>query len=318
MPDVSHPARSAQSLPQQSSADAAPFVSVIIPIYNDADRLVGCLEALAAQTYPRSRFEVIVVDNGSTDHIQSVAARFPWVRLLSESKPGSYAARNTGLASAVGEIVAFTDADCLPAPTWLASGVQVLSSSKGVGLVGGAIRVTFESPNRPTLSELYDRIFDFDQERFLKRGKFACTANVFSYTNLARQVGAFDGGMRSVGDRDWGNRVAAAGYELAFAKDAIVAHPARPTVRELLHKRLRVAGGHHVRAKKRTWPLLRFLHALMRQVVWNPFSGAARIWEKIGDVPVVTKLRVLALYIFLCDAEAVERVRLQFGGEPRR
>jgi hypothetical protein len=56
----------------------------------------------------------------------------------------------------------------------------------------------------------------------------------------------------------------------------------------------------------------------MRQVVWNPFSGAARIWEKIGDVPVVTKLRVLALYIFLCDAEAVERVRLQFGGEPRR
>jgi cellulose synthase/poly-beta-1,6-N-acetylglucosamine synthase-like glycosyltransferase len=318
MADVKHTATNLRAVPRTSDATATPSVSIIIPVYNDAPRLARCLTALEAQTYPRSKVEVIVIDNGSTDDVAEVVGRFPEVRLLSELKPGSYAARNTGLQSATGEVVAFTDADCLPDPTWLANGVQALRKDPACGLVGGAIRVTFRSPQKPTLSELYDRIFDFDQERFIARGNFACTANVFSYTNLARKVGAFDGGMRSVGDRDYGNRVAAAGYELTFADDAVVAHPARPTIHDLLHKRLRVAGGHHTRALKRSWPRLRFLHAILRQVALNPFSGAARIWQKVPERSFITKLRILALYVFLCEAEAVERIRLQFGGEPRR
>jgi glycosyltransferase involved in cell wall biosynthesis len=294
-------------------------LSVVIPCLNE-ESAISEVVGWAWEGIERSgrSGEVIVVDNGSTDDVGDVVARFPSVRLLSEAVPSSYAARNTGLAAAAGEIVAFTDADCLPDANWLASGVETLRTHDRCGLVGGAIRVTFGSPENPTLSELYDRIFDFDQERFLARGKFACTANVFSYTSLARQVGAFDGGMRSVGDRDWGNRVAAAGYALAFAKDAVVSHPARPTTRELLYKRLRVAGGHHTRARKRSWSALRFLHSLFRQVVVNPFSGAGRIWQKAPDTPFGTKVRLLGLYIFLCNAEAVERIRLQFGGETLR
>jgi glycosyltransferase involved in cell wall biosynthesis len=293
-------------------------VSVIIPIYNDAGRLERCLAAIEAQTYPRGAFEVIVVDNGSTDDVGSVAARFPSVRLLFEATPGSYAARNTGFAASKGDLIAFTDADCVPDPGWLANGVAVLERAPRCGLIAGRVRVTFEDPDRPTLCELYDSIFDFDQERFITRSKFGCTANILTHAAIVREVGAFDGQMRSVGDRDLGNRIAAAGYALGFAGDAVVAHPGRRTIRQLLVKRLRVAGGHHDRARKRSWPHLRLLHALVRQLLWNPFSGAGRIWRGGRHLGWWTKVRVLGLYVFLCQAEAVERVRLALGGEPGR
>jgi glycosyltransferase involved in cell wall biosynthesis len=303
---------------RQPAASPAPRVSVIIPIYNDATRLARCLAALEAQTCARTGFEIIVVDNGSTDDIAAVAARFPRVRFLSEPAPGSYAARNTGVAASSGEVVAFTDADCLPDPDWLANGLEALEGDERCGLVAGRVRVTFESPDHPTLCELYDSIFDFDQERFVARSRFGCTANVLTHASVIREVGAFDGRMRSVGDRDLGNRIAAAGYRLVFAARAVVSHPGRRTVGALLRKRLRVAGGHHARARKRSWPLLRLLVALARQLLWNPFSGAARIWRRGRHLEFATKVRLLALYVFLCHAEAVERVRLQLGGEPGR
>ena len=111
------------------------------------------------------------------------------------------------------------------------------------------MRVLFRSDARPTTAELYDRILEFDQARFLARGGFACTANLFTWARVIAEVGAFDGTMKSVGDRDLGNRIADAGYVLAFAPDAVVAHPARATIRALLRKRRRVTGGHHDRTR---------------------------------------------------------------------
>src|ERR1041384_5139232 len=94
------------------------FVSVIVPVWNDAERLGHCLHALEKQTYPAESYEVIVVDNGSTDSVACLVAAYGRARLVSEQRPGSYAARNTGLNLARGQVIAFTDADCLPAPDW--------------------------------------------------------------------------------------------------------------------------------------------------------------------------------------------------------
>jgi glycosyltransferase involved in cell wall biosynthesis len=96
-----------------------PFVSVIIPVYNDVERLVLCLEALGKQTYARDRFEVVVVDNGSTSTIRPVVEAFPYCVAAFEAQPGSYAARNRGIAVSRGEIVCFTDADCVPSEGWI-------------------------------------------------------------------------------------------------------------------------------------------------------------------------------------------------------
>ena len=93
------------------------FVSVIIPVYNDLKLLSTCLECLDRQTYPKTRFEVLVVDNGSDLPVQPIVSRYSNVKLEKESMPGSYAARNRGIAAARGEILAFTDADCRPSPT---------------------------------------------------------------------------------------------------------------------------------------------------------------------------------------------------------
>ncbi|MBN1441355.1 MAG: glycosyltransferase family 2 protein, partial [Planctomycetes bacterium] len=95
-----------------------PFISVIVPARNASATLPGCLLALRAQSYPRDRFEVIVVDDGSTDNTAAVAAKF-WARVISIPPSGPAVARNRGVKESKGEILLFTDADCAPTPGWI-------------------------------------------------------------------------------------------------------------------------------------------------------------------------------------------------------
>lgn len=100
--------------------------SIIVPAW-DAERWVGaCIEGLLSQSYPRHMYEILVVDNGSTDRTRSVAERYDGVIVLSEEACGSYAARNRALRTARGSVVAFTDADCVPEPDWLAGFAEAM------------------------------------------------------------------------------------------------------------------------------------------------------------------------------------------------
>jgi len=90
-------------------------VSVVLPVFNDRQWLETCLEALEHQTYPKDCYEVVVVDNASTVDLKGLVARFQQAHYCYEQKPGSYAARNKGLLTAIGKIIAFTDSDCIPA-----------------------------------------------------------------------------------------------------------------------------------------------------------------------------------------------------------
>ncbi len=97
---------------------STPFVSVVIPVFDDPDRLRTCLQALEHQTYPKPRYEVIVVDNGSARSVPPLVGQFGQARATYEMVPGANAARNRGISLARGEILAFTDADCVPARDW--------------------------------------------------------------------------------------------------------------------------------------------------------------------------------------------------------
>ena len=101
-------------------------VAVVIPVWNGRTILGRCLDALERQTLPRERFDIIVVDNGSTDGTADIARGYANVTVLEEPTPGSYAARNTALADVRAPITAFTDADCIPDPDWL---VRVLEAA---------------------------------------------------------------------------------------------------------------------------------------------------------------------------------------------
>jgi glycosyltransferase involved in cell wall biosynthesis len=98
---------------------ARPRISVVIPVFNRAPYLRACLDALAAQRDAPGPYQVVVVDNGSTDHSRSILADYPDVLVLEEPTPGAYAARNRGVRKALAPIVAFTDADCVASPVWV-------------------------------------------------------------------------------------------------------------------------------------------------------------------------------------------------------
>jgi glycosyltransferase involved in cell wall biosynthesis len=94
-------------------------VSVIVPFHNSEEYIGRCVEGLLAQYYSAAAYEILLVDNGSSDASAHIVQQYPTVRLLFEGKQGAYAARNRGCRAARGEIIAFTDADCVPRPDWL-------------------------------------------------------------------------------------------------------------------------------------------------------------------------------------------------------
>jgi len=220
---------------------ASPKVSVIIPVYNDAHRLAKCLRALQTQTY--ALFEIIVVDNGSADlsEVQSVVDDCSAAMLITESKPGSYAARNAGVTRAKGDILAFTDADCLPAADWLECGVAQMKAHPDCGLIAGAIHIFTQNNRHPV--ELYESVMALSQQKFVEQDHFGATANIFTRPEVFEAVGAFDTELKSSGDVEWGVRVFAAGYVQIYAEDVRVEHPARRTFAQLAKQASRHAGG---------------------------------------------------------------------------
>jgi glycosyltransferase involved in cell wall biosynthesis len=110
-------------------------ISIVIPVYNEADCLSACLEAIARQA--ASPYEVIVVDNNSTDDTPAVAKRFSFVKLLYEPRQGVVHARNRGFGAARGDIIARIDADTI-LPTGWTSQVRSIFQSSSISAVSGA------------------------------------------------------------------------------------------------------------------------------------------------------------------------------------
>ncbi len=222
-----------------------PFVSVIIPVFNDEDRLMICLDSLHKQTYPKENFEIVVIDNGSSNPVASKLKTYTNVRCFDEPVSGSYRARNTGIRHALGQIIAFTDSDCIPSIDWIENGVKALSSMKNPGIAAGRIDVFFKDPKRPTWVELFEKEFAFNQEGYVKNQHFGATANVFTTTAVIEKAGLFDESLKSGGDMEWGKRVFNAGFDVIYADEVKVDHPARCDIKERFVKTKRTALGHY-------------------------------------------------------------------------
>lgn len=242
---VNHLVEDSMEPDQSSNAVGWPTITVIIPVYNDVDRLRSCLKSLQHQDYPADRYDVVIVDNASTQDLRpALPAGDRRFLLTHEQQRGSYAARNTGVRLASGTVLAFTDADCLPRPNWLTAGVSALQQNPQPDAVGGNIVLTFRDGEGPrTAPEYYDAREGLPQEHFVLYASFAATANLFVGAETFQAVGQFDSSLKSGGDRQWGERLVASGRHLAFARDAVVEHPARPTWRELTRKSRRIAHG---------------------------------------------------------------------------
>lgn len=217
----------------------SPFVSVIVPVYNDPEGIRECLESLTAQTYPEDRYEVIVVDNDSTDNTPDVIREFPVQLEFEREIQGSYAARNTGIAAADGEILAFTDADCDPHLTWIEEGVARLIETDA-DLAAG--QVSFSLSNDPSAAARFDDRANIRNDKGVIEG-YAKTANLFVRSTVIDDIGTFPCELQSGGDVYWTRTATERGFTLVYAAGAIVEHPPRE-FRELLTKQYRVGKGH--------------------------------------------------------------------------
>lgn len=212
----------------------APQITVVIPHYRDFARLDLCLKALERQTLPRDRFEIVVADNASPEGEEAlktaIAGRARWVVA---SERGAGPARNGGVAAAHGELLAFTDSDCIPEPQWLAEGVAALGRHD---IVGGAMTVLAGRPR--SAAEAFECVFAFDNADYVLRKGFTVTANLFCPKTVFDAVGGFRVGVPE--DLEWSHRATAAGYSLGYAERAVVGHPARKDWAELKTKWMRL------------------------------------------------------------------------------
>lgn len=199
--------------------------SVVVPVYNGAATIASCIEGLLAQTYPADRTEILIVDNGSTDATREIVSRYP-VSLLSETDiRTSYAARNRGIEHATGDVIAFTDADCVPSADWL---VQLLAPFADPAV--GAARGGVDDATPASLPEEFTiRLAPFAPPS-IRGWKSLVTVNVAIRRSLLQKLGAFDEQLPTGGDVDLGWRLQQEpGQAIVEAPSARVTHRHRST-----------------------------------------------------------------------------------------
>ncbi len=278
--------------------DEPPMVSVIVPVFNDPEGIRRCVGALLRQSYPRSRFEVIVVDNGSTDDTARVLAELGITAVSERAERGSYAARNTGLREAVGTVVAFTDADCVPSERWIEEGVRALHT-ECADLVGGNVR--FELSARATGAEIWDSITNMQVEQNIRERRVAKTANLFVRRSVFDAIGPFPGTLRSGGDVAWTGSATERGYSLVFSSTAEVVHPAR-RLGGLMAKQFRVGVGQGEMAATAGFSRSGVIRRALRQLA--PPTGGLVVTQLAAKRQSATGLQLARVWLaaWLCRA----------------
>ncbi len=202
--------------------------TIIVPTRDRPAQLAACLRALADLRYPRSRFEVIVVDDGSRELVEPVVEQVRGQIQISVQKQrgsGPAAARNLGAACARGKYLAFADDDCAPEPDWLdrlaARLAEAPNAAVGGRTINGLENNVFSAASQALLSYLYE-YFNNDPTKpwFLATCNFALDAKIF------HSVGGFERSYPCAAgeDRDLSDRLRLKGHPMAYAPDAVVRH----------------------------------------------------------------------------------------------
>ncbi|NTV28536.1 MAG: glycosyltransferase [Candidatus Omnitrophica bacterium] len=254
-------------------------LSVIIPAYNAADTIGDALSALEKQTC-RQPFEIVVVDDGSTDATRQVVSAHPGVKYIFQANAGPASARNCGARKSSGQILLFTDADCCPEREWLekmlrgfeADNVAVVSGGYGIAnpesWLARVIHYEIKFRHRCLMPE-FPRAFG--------SYNFAIRRDVFEL------VGGFNAQYRRASgeDNDLSYKVIRNGWRIRFLKDALVDHYHQADLGRYLKEQFR--------------------HGIWRARIYVDHPGMAAgddytFWKDIAEVPAV----IVSLVLFVC------------------
>jgi len=223
-----------------------PFISIVIPVYNDSIRIKKLLDTLINQDYSKEKYEVIVVDNNSTDNTLNVIKEIAKnnngtkIKVLTENNiQTSYAARNKGIESAEGELIIFLDSD-----TFVDNNLLQLIENKykkdKFSYAGLNVIIVSETNN---IFDKYDKLNAFNIMLLVKNRHFAPTCSLVIEKSILKKVGLFKGCLISGGDLEFGRRAYGYGIKQIYYDDIIVYHPARSSFKEFYKKHLRIGRG---------------------------------------------------------------------------
>lgn len=211
------------------------MISVIVPAYNAAGMIADCLTALQAQTVARADYEIIVVDDGSTDET-AVKAQQPGIHLLRcPQNRGAAAARNQGIQAAQGDIICFTDADCVPQPDWIEAVTRPLRENEAMTAVKG----TYISHQPQLIARFVQLEYEdkYDGMAGLAEIDFVDTYACAYRRQALWDAGGFDETIAYVEDQELSFRLAAQGCLMVFQPTAVVAHRHSATLRHYARKK---------------------------------------------------------------------------------
>lgn len=286
------------------------FVSIIIPTYKDWARLSLCLQSLNNQTYDANFFEIIVVNNYTADKIPENYFIPKNCKIVVESQPGSYVARNAGIRLSVGEIIGFTDSDCIPDEDWISNAVAAFEDDQSFARIAGKIRLYYKS-DRLTNAELYETVYAFNQDIYVEQDGTGVTANMFTFRYVFDEVGLFREDLLSGGDYEWAVRARDANHKIKYSDKVIVSHPARHHLAELVKKAKRVGGG-QANFSKVTG---NFFHSAVKFLydLRPPIKSIPLILSKGKQMHVAQKLLVFYIRYYLSVVTAHEKFRVSLG-----
>ncbi|MEM7330880.1 MAG: glycosyltransferase family A protein [Chloroflexota bacterium] len=212
------------------------MISIIIPAYNAEKTLGSCLQALKAQTVQQP-YEIIVVDDASIDQTAAVAQQHSAILLKLPQNRGAAAARNLGLKHAQGDIICFTDADCLPRPNWLEQMIQPFDNPEIIGCKG-----IYETQQTEWVARFVQIEYE-DKYDLLKKAQFIDFIDTYSAayrkSHLLKHDG-FDERIFYVEDQELSFRLAAEAYKMVFQPAAIVGHVHSNTLSKYVRKKFMI------------------------------------------------------------------------------
>jgi len=271
----------------------------VIPTFNRADMLASCLHALDGQRLSRADYEVVVVDDGSTDRTRDVIREWTLrtgmsLCMCSRSNGGPAAARNDGIRRARGALIAFVDDDCLPEPDWLQNLVDALPADTSCAGIGGRI----VGKSDALVAQYVDWRGLLDHQQNGGGIVYLVTANALFRKSCLLEVGGFDERFRWAGgeDPELARRLRARGYYLLATERALVVHRHRETFRGLMDAATRYGRGAAVDAQLRGQSV-RAQRLMAFVMAANNISAEARKYLTRGGAAPINRVAYLGLGI---------------------
>jgi len=224
-----------------------PLISVIIPALNSERTIKQCIKSLIQQSLKKKEYEIIIIDNGSTDKTLGILDNYKKkIKILKESKKGSYNARNKGIRNSQGNIIAFTDSDCIADKNWLLN-IRKAFSNKEIKIVGGHI----EALEKNSYIRKYCNRFGHAQDLHFKSKKpcFA-TSNMAVRKTEIKKVGLFNPTLKSGGDFELCHRIIKSKLEITYEPNAIIKHSYTNSLIEFIERYYRYGKGQGMIKKK--------------------------------------------------------------------